>query len=313
MKFRLEPMTSVGHVYAPARGALWMVFSCATFACMAAIIRHLSAELSPLEIVFFRNLFGLLVLLPWLAREGLGGVRTRKLPLYVARSIVGLTAMFAWFSALGMMPLADAVALNFTVPLFAIIASILLLHERVGIHRWSATLVGFAGTVVILRPGVTEFSLGAAFALGSAAGFALSMALIKILSRTESPATIVFYQGLIMTPLSLIPALLVWQTPSWVELAWLLGLGALATAAHLGLARAFSIAEASSIVPIDFVRLPFAAAFGYFLFGEAVDLWTWVGAAIIIASTVYIARRESLKGRRVAVAGQADDPLRPSG
>lgn len=298
---------------APAQGALWMVFSCACFAAMSGVIRYLSGELSPLEITFFRNFFSLVIILPWALRRGFRPLKTTKLSLHLARAGVGLVAMFAWFSALAMMPLADAVALNFTVPLFALLVAIFLLREKVGWHRWGATLLGFSGVVVIVRPGTAEFSLGEGLALGAAVGFALSMALIKMLSRTETPSRIVFYQALIMTPLALIPTLFVWQTPSWSELAWLAGIGAIATAGHLGLARAFTVAEASAIVPVDFIRLPFVAVIAYFAFGEVPDIWTWAGAAIIIASTVYIARREALKGLRAAVASQADDPLRPAG
>ena len=292
-----------------------MLASCACFAAMSALIHHLSEFIDPAEIVFFRNLFGLLVLLPWVLRRGFAPLRTRILSLYVTRAVIGLASMFAWFTALALMPLAEAVALNFTVPLFAIVCAVLLLHEGVGIHRWSATLVGFGGVLIILRPGLglTHSTLGVALAIGSAAGFALSMTLIKTLARTEAADKIVFYQGIIMTPLALIPALFVWRTPTLFEFGLLLGLGAIATLGHLALARAFALSEASAIVPIDFVRLPFVAALGYFLFGEPIDLWTWVGAAIIMASTIYIARREALRGRSSAVAAQAQDPLRPSG
>lgn len=290
-----------------------MVASCALFAAMSALIHYLATRVSSIEIVFFRNLFGLAVLLPFVLRKGLGPLRTQKFRLYFARSVIGLASMFAWFAALGMMPIAEAVALNFTVPLFAIVCAVLLLGEKVGLHRWSATAVGFGGVLIVLRPGLIEFSPGAALAIGAAVGFAVSMTLIKMLSRSETPSTIVFYQGLIMTPLALVPAFLVWRTPSLAELGMLSGLGAIATLAHLALARAFSLAEASAIVPLDFTRLPFVAAFGYFLFGEPADVWTWVGAAVIVASTIYIARRDALKGRTSAALAQAHDPLRPAG
>jgi drug/metabolite transporter (DMT)-like permease len=280
---------------------------------MSALIHYLATSLSPIEIVFFRNLFGLIIIFPFVARRGLLRPAKKTLPLYFARAAVGLISMTAWFSAIGMMPLAEAIALNFTVPLFAIFIAIFLLGEKVGRHRWSATILGFAGTLVILRPGVIEFSLGAGLALGSALGFALAMGIVKILSRTERPTTVVFYQGVIMTPVSLIPALFVWQTPSWTELGWLALLGAIATFGHIALVRAFAAADSSAITPLDFTRLPFATAFGYFLFDERIDLWTWIGAAIIIASTVYIARREAILGRRVIVPARGEEPLNPPG
>ncbi len=294
-----------------------MAFSCLCFAGMSGIIRYLSTvadpAIPPFEIVFFRNVVSLALILPWVLRRSRGPIHTNRFRLHMTRAIIGLAAMTGWFSAISLMPLAPAVALNFTVPLFALIVAMILLGERPGIHRWGATIVGFAGVIVILRPGTIDLSLGPILALSSALGFALSMNLIKILARTESPSTIVFWQVSIMTPLSLGPALAVWETPGWIELAWLVALGALATVAHLSMVRGLSVAEASAVTPIDFVRLPFVAAIGYFVFAELPDEMTWIGAAIIIASTVYIARREAIKGRARILAARKDDPLHPSG
>ena len=292
-----------------------MVLSCLCFAGMSGIIRHLSTvadpAISPFEIVFFRNWVSLVLILPWVFRHGWTPVRTTRPKLHALRAVIGLSAMAGWFYAISIMPLAPAVALNFTVPLFAMIVAILLLGERPGLHRWGATIVGFAGVIVILQPGAIEIGLGPILALSSALGFALSMNFIKILSRTDAPSTIVFYQVLIMTPLSLGPAIAVWQTPGWSEFAWLVVLGALATTAHLSMARSLSLAEASAVASLDFVRLPFVAAIGYFVFTEVPDAMTWFGGAIIIASSVYIARREALKGRARALAAREKDPLYP--
>jgi drug/metabolite transporter (DMT)-like permease len=294
-----------------------MVLSCLCFAGMSGIIRHLSTvadpAIPPLEIVFFRNWVSLLLILPWVFRHGRLPVRTTRLKLHALRAVIGLSAMAGWFYAISIMPLAPAVALNFTVPLFAMIVAILLLGERPGLHRWGATIVGFAGVIVILQPGAIEIGLGPVLALSSALGFALSMSFIKMLSRTDSPSTIVFYQVLFMTPLSLGPALAVWQTPGWSEFAWLVALGTLATAAHLSMARSLSVAEASAVASLDFVRLPFVAAIGYFVFAEIPVAMTWIGGAIIIASSVYIARREALKGRASARATRENDPHYPPG
>lgn len=294
-----------------------MVLSCLCFAAMSGIIRHLSTvadpAIPPFEIVFFRNWVSLVLIVPWVFRHGWSPVRTTRPKLHALRAVIGLSAMIGWFYAISIMPLAPAVALNFTVPLFAMIVAILLLGERPGLHRWGATIVGFAGVIVILRPGAIEIGLGPILALSSALGFALSMNFIKILSRTDSPSTIVFYQVLIMTPLSLGPAIAVWQTPGWSEFGWLIALGALATAAHLSMARSLSLAEASAVASLDFVRLPFVAAIGYFVFAELPEAMTWIGGAIIIASSVYISRREALKGRARARAGSGSIPVDPPG
>jgi drug/metabolite transporter (DMT)-like permease len=198
--------------------------------------------------------------------------------------------------------LAEAITLNFTVALWMIPVAILLLGERVGPRRWTATLVGFAGVLVVLQPGAETISTGGLLAIGAALLFAISMALIRMLTRTESPLAIVFYMNLIMTPISLVPALWFWTTPTADQLGWLIAIGLVAILGHFSMARALTIAEATAVVPLDFTRLPFAAAIGYFAFGEVPGLWTWVGAAIIIASAVYISRREM---RRKKDPGQA--------
>jgi drug/metabolite transporter (DMT)-like permease len=292
-----------------------MVLSCLCFASMSGIIRHLSTvadpAISPFEIVFFRNWVSLALILPWVFRHGRFPVRTTRLKLHALRAVIGLCAMAGWFYAISIMALAPAVALNFTVPLFALIVAIILLGERPGLHRWGATLVGFAGVIVILQPGTVEIGLGPILALSSALGFALSMNFIKMLARTDSPSTIVFYQTLIMTPLSLGPALAVWQTPGWSEFGWLVVLGALATAAHLSMARSLALAEASAVASLDFVRLPFVAVVGYVVFAEIPDAMTWVGGAIIIASSVYISRREALKVRNTNRAMRKNVPPDP--
>lgn len=294
-----------------------MVLSCLCFASMSGIIRHLSTvaepTIPPLEIVFFRNCVSLALILPWMFRHGHLPVRTTRLKLHALRAVIGLSAMAGWFTAISIMPIAPAVALNFTVPLFAMIVAILLLGERPDLHRWGATIVGFAGVIVILQPGAIEIGLGPLLALSSALGFALSMIFIRMLSRTDSPSTIVFYQVLFMTPLSLGPALAVWQTPGWSEFIWLVVLGTLATTAHLSMARSLSVAEASAVASLDFVRLPVVAAIGYFVFAEIPIATTWIGGAIIIASSVYISRREALNGQAKALAARGHNPLDPPG
>jgi drug/metabolite transporter (DMT)-like permease len=170
--------------------------------------------------------------------------------------------------------------------------AIVLLKERIGPRRWAATAVGFAGVLIVLQPGAEAFSLGGLLAIGSALLFALSMCIIKLLSKTETPTQIVFYMNLIMTPLSLGPAIVFWSFPSWIELGLLIAIGLIAVLGHFSMARALSLAEASALMPLDYTRLPFAILIGYFAFGEFPGVWTWVGGTIIIGSALYIARRE---------------------
>lgn len=295
----------------PLKGALWMFAASFFFASMNAIIRHVSVELHPFEIVFFRNFFGLLAMAPWLARHGLGALRTRRLPLHALRAVVGLAAMAAWFYALSRMPLTDAVAVSFTAPLFTTIVAVPILGEVIRARRVSALLLGFAGMLIILRPGLQTFTPEAAFVLFAAAGMGLNMVVLRVLARTESTGAIVTYMVLLLTPLSLIPALFVWQTPSLAALAWLMLLGIAAALAHLCLTRAFAAAEATAVAPFDFARLPLVAVIAYLAFDERPDVWSWVGAFVIGTSTLYIAHREAVLKRAITVPSSATPAVPP--
>ena len=279
-------------------GVLLMVFTCACFAGMSAAIRHISAEIPVFEIAFIRNGIGTLILLPFMFRVGFGSFSLGRFRLFAVRAGIGVFAMWAWYSALQITPLAEAITLNFTVSLWMIPVAILMLGERVGPRRWIATVVGFGGVLIVLQPGAETMSVGGLLAISAALLFAISMALVRMLARTESPLAIVFYMNLIMTPISLGPALWWWEMPTMEQLGWLLGIGCVLTIAHFSMARALSIMETTAIVPLDFTRLPFAVGIGWFAFGEFPGVWTWVGAIFIVASAVYIARREALLGKR---------------
>ncbi len=278
---------------APLQGALYMTGAALCFSVMNIAIRIVSAELDPLEIAFFRNFFALLFMLPWLARAGLGALRTVHLGAHVWRAVIGLVAMICWFYSIALLPLAEAVSLNFTVPLFATAGAAIFLGEVVRARRWSATLLGFLGVLIILRPGVTELSPAMALPVVAAGFMAVSTLLVKSLSRSDSPAAIVLYMNLILTPSSLVPALFIWRWPSWSALALLVLVGLLAAVAHILLTRAYTKADASAVMPFDYARLPFIAVLAFLVFGELPDLWTWIGAAVIAASAIYIARREA--------------------
>ena len=281
-------------------GALWMLASTIFFTAMTAMIRYLSGSIDPLEIVFFRNLFGLAVLLPWVMRHGMVSLNTRRLPLYSLRALVGLIAMSCWFTAISRMNLGDAVALSFTAPMFATVGAILLLGEIVRVRRWVAVLIGFAGAMVILRPGFAEIPPAAYLVLLSSMMMGLSVCLVKLLARTEQVIAIVFTMVLMLTPVSLIPALFVWQTPDPIQFAWLLAIGACGTLGHICITRAFSMAEATAVLPYDFLRLPLMAVLAWLVFDQVLDGWTGLGAAIIIGSSLYIAHREAYTQRSPA-------------
>ena len=285
-------------VPAPVKGALWMLVSAAALAGLTGVVRHMSAGLHPFEIAFFRSFFGLLILAPWLMRSGLGVLRTKRLGLYTLRCALGVATMLMWFTAISMVPLADAVALGFTSPLFVILGAALFLGEVVRGRRLGATLCGFAGALIILRPGGGVLDPGAVLVLLSAVTLAGANLSVKELSRTEPVQAIVTYMVIFMVPLTFIPALLVWQTPTPAQLAELAGLAALATLGNYAMTRAVAVADASAVMPYDYARLPFAALIGFFVFGETSDAATWIGAGVIAVASLYLAHHESKAEQR---------------
>jgi drug/metabolite transporter (DMT)-like permease len=279
------------------RAIVLMVVSSVVFAFMAITIRYASKQLHPFEIAFFRNLFGFVFALPLLARSGLGILRTNRLPMYFLRCAIGIVSMLCGFWALVNLPLAQAVALSYSTPLFVTIGAVLVLGEVVRARRWTAVLVGFLGVLVIVRPFGQDFSYGALVALTAAAMSASVAISIKFLSRTEAPDTIVLYTTMIWVPLSLAPALLYWQWPTAESWGWVTLAGLFGTLAHMAWTRALKIGDASALTPISFVQLPVVAILAWALFGEALDRWTAIGSAIIFGSNFYIARREALLAR----------------
>ena len=271
----------------------------AMFSFMHGSIRYVSGGatgadgLHPFEIAFFRNFFGLVALLPFLMRAGIRSLKTTRFSLHLWRAVLQVFSMLMFFSALTMSPLADATALSFLAPLFTTVGAILFLGEKARIRRWTALIVGFAGAMIILRPGFQEISLGLVLVMGSSAIWGGAMLIIKSLARTDSSVSIAAYMAILMTPMSLIPALFFWQMPTLEEYVGLFVIGAFGSIGHVMLAQAFKEAEASAILPLDFTRLIWAAAVGYFLFGEVPGLWTWLGGGLIFSAATYVAYRES--------------------
>ena len=286
---------------APLRAAFLMLVSTLFFGLMAITIRLASASLPTFEIAFFRNGFGLLALLPVLL-HGRTSLRTRQLPRYVLRSAIGIGSMLAGFWAIGHLPLSQAISLSYSTPLFVTIAAVIWLGEEVRRRRWAAVIVGFIGVLLIVRPWSDTFHAGSLVALLAAVLSAVVAIQIKQLSRVDPADTIVFYTYVFWVPLSLLPALFVWQWPQGIAWLWLILTGLCGTVAQLLWTRALRLGDVSAITPISFMQLPLVAVAGYLLFGEKISRWTIIGAAIIFAANVYIAHREAQLARRDASA-----------
>lgn len=285
----------------PLWGATFMLLATTCFAGMAVFIRLLKDDQTSIDIVFWRSLFGSAMMLPFM----LGGIRsgsfkTGKIGLLGLRSFLTYLATISFFYAIANINLVDAVALNATIPLFTALLAALILPEVVGMRRWVATLIGFGGALIVLRPGFQEIGLPAVGAVVSAFFYACASIVVKILARTESATTVVFYMNLILVAIATIPWAIHWNLPKSNE-AWiyLLGVASCGTLAHVFITRALAAADASFCAPFDFNRLFLVTVAGWLIFGDPGTIWTWIGGVVIFAAAAYVTRREAL-ARRVA-------------
>jgi drug/metabolite transporter (DMT)-like permease len=240
---------------AAVRGMVLMFIATFFFSAMHGSIRYVSETIHPFEIALFRNMFALVVVLPWFYRYGIAPLRTRHFGLHALRALFNIFAMLSFFYALSITPLAEVTALGFTAPIFATVLAVLVLGEVVRARRWTAIVVGFVGTMIVLRPGFVSIGVGQMLALASSMVWSCALLVIKRLGRTDSSATIISYMGLLMVPLSLVPALFVWRWPVGYEWAWLIAIGMLGGIAQYLMTEALRQADTAVVMPIDFFKL----------------------------------------------------------
>lgn len=279
------------------RGIILMCSATFGFAIMHVLIRHASAELHPVQIAFFRNFFGFLCFLPLLMRSGVGFLRTGRLGLHAIRGVLNIGAMFMFFYALSVVEVARVTALAFSAPVFAGILSVVFMGERFRWHRWGAILAGFAGMLIVLRPGVIPLELGPVLVIGSSFLWAICMIIIKAMSRTESSLTIVAYMNIFLALFSVVPAIWVWDWPTAMGWWLMVAIGLTGTFGQLGLSQALAETDPTVVMPFDFLRLIWVSALGFWFFGEVPDLYVWIGGAVIFAAGFYLAWREGAKRR----------------
>jgi drug/metabolite transporter (DMT)-like permease len=276
------------------RGIVFCVTAFFFFACMDALAKYLGGSYHWVQLVFFRALFGFLPVLPVVYSDGgLRALRTRHPILHLIRSAAVLVALATYFIGLQYMPLAEALTLAFTSPLFVTLLSIPLLGERVGSHRLLAILAGFAGVLVIMRPGADAFKPEAFYLLVAGAAFALSSVLTRLLGRTETNGAIIFYStlGQFLPTALVLP--FVWQMPASLT-DWLLfvGMGCLGGIGLQLITLAFRNAQASVLAPFEYTTLIWATLIGWMVWREWPGNHVWIGAAILVATGLYITYRE---------------------
>lgn len=283
------------------RGALFIVLSELLLASMSAAVKVLSDTLPGEMLVFFRNLFGLMVLAPLIMHYGWRSLRTRVPHLHFMRATVGVAAMYCFFFTIAHIPLAEALLFKLTAPFFIPVIALIWLAERIPVTAKAAILLGFAGVVLVLQPngeGVQAVAL-----VGLAGAFLASLAKVTIrrMSATEPATRIVFWFGVFATLISAVPLLWAWQTPDAISLLWLLGMGLCATCAQLLLTRAFALAPAGQIGPFTYVSVVFGALYGWIFWGEVIDMVTFAGMLLVVLAGMLTMRR----GRPAAPTGEA--------
>ena len=272
---------------------IWALAAAGLFALTAALSKLAVADYHLLQVLFFRQLIVAFSTVPALMRGGLNVLRTRAPGWHALRLTGAFTALAGGIWAVDLLPLTTATTLFFAQVFFVTLLAVLLLSERVGRHRLWAVLVGFAGVVVAMRPGVDGLlDPRALVPLGAALGAALAVIAVRRLSQQESTATLLVYQSLFVGLLSGLPLWWFWTTPNWAGLLLLLGLGLVATAGQWVGVQALRMGEASLVGNVEYSKLAYAALFGYLLFDELPDGWTLAGAAIIIAAALYLLQRE---------------------
>lgn len=281
-----------------------MVAAAVAFSVLVVSVRELSGSLPTAEILFFRSIFSVALLLPWAVRAGWSAVLTRRPGAHALRCLSTFTAMMLWFHAVGLTDLANAVAIQSTYPLFTILLATLILKERPNAIRWAATGVGFVGMLAIVRPGVIEIGPATLMLLGASVCYALSNTFVKWLAGTEPANRMVFIQNASLAALSLGPTLYYWVDPPLAAVPWIAVLAFSGLAAHMCLTRALAAADASIVMPFDYLRLPFAAGLGVLLYGEIPDRWSIAGGVIIVAAVSAIAATE----RRKAAGSRSNRP-----
>ncbi len=278
---------------APVRAALWMGGALLTFSLMAVAVRELSRTMGTFEILFLRSAVSLALVLAMLPYFGLRPLRTRRFGLHLVRNLFHYAGQFSWVYAIGLLPLATVFAIEFTMPVWTALLAMLILGERLNRGRVVMLVMGIAGILIILKPGVAEVSPAALVMLAGAFAYGATMVATKRLAGGESMLAILFYMALIQVPIGLFPALSVWVAPTLADAPWIAATGACGLIAHFCMTRAFRIADATLVAPIDFLRLPLIAVVGMLLYGEPLELATFAGAAVIFAGTYYSIRRES--------------------
>lgn len=280
------------------RAIAFMMVGGLSMVLMQASVKLLSDALHPFVITLFRALLVFIIILPILLWNGLGTVKTSSLKLQVIRGGVGGVCMLCMFTGFSLVSLPEATSLLFTVPIFATILSVMFLSERVGIKRWGAIFLGFAGILVITRPDIS-LNLGHLLLLSAAILWSISIVIAKKLTEKDTIISITFWQAMGCVPLALIASLFVWETPTLTQLLYLLGIAGLGTLGHALVYASLKLGKVSFLLPLDYIRIIWSTLLGFLLFGSLPTLYLYAGTFLIISATAFISYREIQKNKEI--------------
>jgi drug/metabolite transporter (DMT)-like permease len=276
------------------RAALWMGGSIASFLTMTVAGRAILPGLDVFQLMEMRSIIGWFILLPLvLASGGFAAMRTRRPMQHIGRNVVHYAGQFAWLQALTMIPLAQLISIEFTTPIWGALLAVLFLGERMSARKIAAILFGLVGVLVIVRPGAEPLDPGHLIILAGAIGFGISVVMVKSLTRTDSVVAIIFWMLIIQSAIGLVPAIAVWRTPEPWMWPWILIVSFTGMSSHFCMARALTYAEATVVMPMDFLRLPLSALIGFLLYSEQIDVFTAIGAALILTGNLFNLQRRA--------------------
>lgn len=269
------------------RGVLWMLGAVLSFAAMAIAVRELQRHMGSFEILFLRNVVMLAIVGAMLARSGTAAVRTRRIGLHVLRNTLHFAGQYCWVYSIGALALATVFAIEFTMPVWTALLAALFLGERLNPGRMVQLVLGLAGVLIILRPGAGFFQVAALVMILGSMCYAATMIATKRLSATDSPLAVLLWMSVVQMPIALAAAAIQWTAPLLADVPWILAIGAGSFTAHYCLTHALKAADATVVVPIDFIRLPLIAVVGALFYAEPFDPMVIVGAAVIFVGTYY--------------------------
>jgi S-adenosylmethionine uptake transporter len=274
------------------RAILWVFAMLFSFLTMAIAARELSDTISPFQIVFMRTIVALSIVFAIVLRSQPGAIAIHRPKLHMFRNFIHYFGNLTWIMGVGLIPLAQVFALEFTMPIWVAMMAVFFLKEKMTIGKVVAIVFGFIGVLIVLRPGLVPIEFGSLFVLIASFAFAIAFVTAKSLSKDNAALAIIFWMFAMQLPISAIGGIYVWTTPEWADVPWILWIGVTALTAHYSMVRALALADVTLILPIDFIRMPLIAVIGYLAYAEPFSIWIFIGAALIFAGNYYNIHRE---------------------